>query len=81
MTFEQRFQEALESLEDKPSLAVSIFELARAINRLAATQEKPKSKGAVSFTTAHFEDQVDAQTEALRELSRQQGEGGEDSAA
>lgn len=52
--------------------------IAFAINRLAATQEKPKSKGAVSFSTAHFEDQPDAQTAELRNLSRQRGEGGEE---
>lgn len=59
-------------------LGNNIGALAMAINRLAATQEKPKSKGAVSFTTAHFEDQPDAQTEELRDLSRQRGEGGEE---
>ncbi len=58
-------------------LASGISDLALAVNRLAATQEKDKvsiDKGAVYFSTAHFEDQPDAQTEQLREIakSRQQ---------
>lgn len=57
---------------------LALFELARAINRLAATQEKPKTKGAVSYSVAHFEDQPDVQTQELRDLQRQRGEGGEE---
>jgi len=52
------------------NLTLAIVELAQAINRLAATQEKPaKTKGAVSFSTASFKDRPDEQTSALRELA------------
>lgn len=56
----------------------AILELAKAINRLTATQEKPKTKGAVTYSQAHYEDQPDVQTQELRDLSRQRGEGGEE---
>jgi hypothetical protein len=59
----------------------AILELAKAINRLAATQEKAKVKGAVTYSIASFEDQPDGQTVALRELSRKSREGGEDEAS
>lgn len=54
-------------------LADAIFELAKAINRLAATQEKPvvsSNRGAVHFSVANPEDQPDAQTAELREIER-----------
>jgi len=55
-------------------LGHAIDRLAAAINRLAATQEKPKLKGAVSYSQAHYEDQPDAQTESLREIAKSRHE-------
>lgn len=50
---------------------VALFEIAKAINRLADAQ-KPvtaTNKGAVSFSIANFEDQPDGQTAQLREVA------------
>ena len=53
--------------------ALALVEVAIAINRLAATQEKGelKSRGAVHFSVANPEDQPDAQTAELRNIERE----------
>ncbi len=56
-------------------LSDAVLKLAEAINRLAATQEKSKSKGAVSFSTANYDDQPDPQTAELREIDKKRSEG------
>ena len=61
-------------------LAKSISELAGAVNRLAATQEKPvisQQKGKPTFGTATFQHE-DPQARELREIERERsGDGGE----
>lgn len=53
----------------------AILQVAIAINRLAATQEHPKPKGAVSFSTASYDNQPDPQTAQLREIAKKRSEG------
>lgn len=68
--WEQQASPYIRSVDAGARIATALEKLAAAIEHLAATQEKPKPKGAVSYSQAHYEDQPDAQTESLRELSR-----------
>lgn len=69
---------AEQSVDRSAITDMALFEIAKGINRLAATQEKPvtpTNRGKLNISVATYAETPDAQTAALRDLDPNRSEG------